>query len=243
MADIKESGIQGFKTPKEIQAGWFTYQSWNLIGGEKIKADEIQHKFYISVRPDKLHKLEHALYSKYKEKGIPFYFKSNADAEKNCRKDNLVIYVTNEDLQANLEILSEIKQEYEDIVSTCDTPSLVVGQADKWLGYVSESNKAHKPHTDIMSIALATAFDNAIQEANARNTFRYKNKPFDKLFYNELIEAKRQAIQWMSQNCADLLYKHIQQQLELSNVNTNNITCNKEELQEASHQANQTLNV
>ncbi|MBO5910442.1 MAG: hypothetical protein J6Q15_02920, partial [Clostridia bacterium] len=239
----KESGIQGFKPPKEIQAGWFTYQSWNLIGGEKIKADEIQHKFYISVRPDKLHKLEHALYSKYKEKGIPFYFKSNADAEQNCRKDNLVIYVTNEDLQANLEILSEIRQEHEDIVSTCDTPSWVVGQADNWLGYVSESNKAHKPHTDIMSTALATAFDNAIQEANARNPFLYKNMTLDKLMYNDLLVAKKQAVKWLSQQRPDLLYKHIQQQLELSNVNTNNITCNKEELQEASHQANQTLNV
>ena len=223
-SDVNASGIEGFKSPKEIQAGWFTYQSWNLIGGEKIKADEIQHKFYISVRPDKLHKLEHALYSKYKEKGIPFYFKSNADAEKNCRKDNLVIYVTNEDLQANLEILSEIKQEYEDIVSTCDTPSLVVGQADNWLGYVSESNKAHKPHTDIMSTALATAFDNAIQEANARNPFLYKNMTLDKLMYNDLLVAKKQAVKWLSQKRPDLLYKHIQQQLELSNLNTNNIT-------------------
>lgn len=243
MADIKESGTQRFKTPKEIQAGWFTYQSWNLIGGEKIRADEIQHKFYIAVRPDKLHELEHVLYSKYKQKGIPFYFKSNADAERNCRKDNLVIYVTNEHLQANLEILSEIKQEHEDIVSTCDTPSLVVGQADNWLGYVSESNKAHKPHTEIMSTALATAFDNAIQEENARKPFLYKNVTFDKLMYDDLLIAKKQAVECLSQKRPDLLYKHIQQQLELSNVNTNNITCNKKELREALCQLNQTLNV
>lgn len=242
LADITKSGIQS-KTPKEIQTGWFTYQSWNLIGGEKMQADEIQHKFYISVRPDKLHKLEHVLYSKYKERGIPFYFKSNADAERNCRKDNLVIYATNEDLQANLDILAEIKQEHNDIVSTCDTPSVAVGHADSWLGYASESNKSHTSHTDIMAIALATAFDNAIQEVTTETKFLYKNKTLDELMYNDLLPAKRATIKWMSTNRPELLYKHIQQQLELNNVNTNNITCNKKELREATRQANQTLSV
>ena len=79
------------KNPLAISPGWEIYQSWNLLGTPKMQ--NISHRFYIAVSNDKIYELMHILYDKFKQSGIPFYFKSDIN-NIYMRKDNLVIYTT-----------------------------------------------------------------------------------------------------------------------------------------------------
>ncbi|MBO5954836.1 MAG: hypothetical protein J6Q13_02565 [Clostridia bacterium] len=217
--NVEKSGFAVTKPPKTIQAGWATYQSWNLSGGEKFKSEDISHRFYIAIRPDKMYEVANFLYKKYNEKEIPFYFKLNdatQDGKIQSRKDNLVIYTTNEYLQYNLEIMSTLSKDCR-AMEYCEKPSSITGKVANNIGYASEQVNATSSYTERIAFSVNKTLEKIVDEKTL------KGLTFDKY----KVEFRKQ-IELLMKNNSKLVCDAIREQFRLDGIDIDNICCDKD---------------
>lgn len=150
--------------PRDIQSGWYTFQSWHLTGGEKMNSHNIAHRFYVGVKNESLHDFALELYRSYKDSGAPFYFKIPDNDGVEGRKDNLVIYTTTDLLDRTLLVLSGLANSRSDLVEQCGKPSVLVGNVDNWLGYANEFIDGDKSYTSTMCDCIASGIKGAVED-------------------------------------------------------------------------------
>ena len=73
--------------------------------------------------------------NKCKERELDYHFKFS---DRGDRDDTIVIYSDDKKLSKYLEILEEIKKEEPEIVKRAQTPPMLTGKIDGWIGYGSE---------------------------------------------------------------------------------------------------------
>ncbi len=128
-------------------SGWYTFQSWHLLGTEKFHHGDIAHRFYIGMRAHNVYAFLSFLYNKFKEASIPFYFKCNRDLNYVSRRDNIVIYTNNDYLEKTLLLLQQLGVEHHDMVVDCYGPSELMGKINSWLGYATEYRNHQSSYT------------------------------------------------------------------------------------------------
>jgi len=176
----------GVTNPLSLMAGWNIFQSWHLLGTEKIKSKDIAHRFYFGISNDKVYELSHLLYDKFKKKGIPFYFKTDAD-DHIQRTDNLVLYTSTPLLEKTLEVLEELQKERPDLLQNCCEPSILVGRYSDKIGYATEDKKSTTSYTDL----ICNTFLNAIEKSLIEYTNGNYNPQMKTLFQQKMEEYKR----------------------------------------------------
>jgi len=148
--------------PIRIQPGWYTYQSWELFGGDKINSEEIAHRFYVN--SENPMEFCNVLYDKYKEHNIPFYFKTHRDDAGKGLKDSVVVYTSTKLLDENLKIFGEIEEQNPDIILKCNRPHDFVGNMNNWLGYATEPTRPEHSYTSIISKCFTDSMDIVVND-------------------------------------------------------------------------------
>ena len=255
LSEVNNANFQIVKPPAKIQIGWFTYQSWKLIGGEKFHSTDIAHRFYICMNASKIHKFSQALYEKYKTNKIPFYFKISAEAEQG-RKDNVVIYTTNKYFADNVRILNELEKEQSECFKTCEEPSLLVGKMTNHIGYASEPSDTQESYTGIICKILEQAIENTINKMilwypTLKINFKGQQFSLEEFYSNNLTWDKRKShahylTKFMIEDSkfSKWLFSEIRNLMVQNNVDINNICCNKnvfKNLQVILDQQNKTI--
>ncbi len=220
--DAKEANfaIDPNKTPKNISAGWNTFQSWNLFGGEKIKKDDFKHRFYIAARPDKMYDIAMFLYEEYKNKNIPFYFKLNNqtnDGKLASKKDNIVIYTSDKYLFDNLDIMHKLSSECK-AMDFCEETSPIVGKLEDKIGYAAEKpGENTESYTSRFSIAIAKALESFVTTTKQNN-----------LTYDEFYEKLKQDLKQLQKTNPQKIYETIRKSLQSHGFDTSNLCANKQ---------------
>ena len=176
----------GVTNPLALMPGWNIFQSWHLLGTEKIESKDIAHRFYFGISNDKVYELSHLLYDKFKTKGIPFYFKTDSN-EHIQRTDNLVLYTSTPLLEGTLEILEELQKERPDLLQNCCEPSILVGRYSDKIGYATEDKESKTSYTDLVCNTFLTAIEKSLVEYTNGNY----NPQMKILFQQKIEECKK----------------------------------------------------
>ena len=115
--------------------GTWTYITYNNINPSKYKNFIVDHRLYLNTENIDTYKVMELFRNKCKERELNYLFKF---AEKGDRDDTIVIYSDDRKLSKYLEILEEIKKEEPEIVKRAQTPPMLTGKIDGWIGYGSE---------------------------------------------------------------------------------------------------------
>ena len=115
--------------------GTWTYITYNNINPSKYKNFIVDHRLYLNTENIDTYKVMELFRNKCKERELNYLFKY---AEKGDRDDTIVIYSDDRKLSKYLEILEEIKKEEPEIVKRAQTPPMLTGKIDGWIGYGSE---------------------------------------------------------------------------------------------------------
>ena len=121
-------------TPFSHGKSW-TYISHNSINPSKYKKIIVDHRLYLNTENIDTYKVMELFRNKCKERELEYLFKY---AEKGDRDDTIVIYSDDRKLSDYMEILEEIKKEEPEIVKRAQTPPMLTGKIDGWIGYGSE---------------------------------------------------------------------------------------------------------
>lgn len=114
-------------------SGWIHINS-RYVDAKKTYSINVEHRLYLNADSAIIHKLAAIFVDKCRNRNIPYYFKfvpSNRD-------DSFVIYSDSKNLNNYIEIVREIKQEYEDINKNIKKPPILTGIIDDNIGYGSE---------------------------------------------------------------------------------------------------------
>jgi len=228
----------GVTNPLGLMPGWTIFQSWHLLGTEKIESKDIAHRFYFGISNDKVYELSHLLYDKFKAKGIPFYFKTDSN-EHIQRTDNLVLYTSTPLLEETLEVLDELQKERPDLIQNCCEPSILVGRFSDRIGYATEDKEVKTSYTDL----VCNTFINAIEKSLKEYVNGNYNPQLMKLYQQKLEEYKRNnkdvslervqnrvLLDILIRNDATFkqkLFLSFKQELEQKGLDINNICFNK----------------
>ena len=176
----------GVTNPLGLMPGWTIFQSWHLLGTEKIESKDIAHRFYFGISNDKVYELSHSLYDKFKAKGIPFYFKTDSN-EHIQRTDNLVLYTSTPLLKETLEVIDELQRERPDLIKNCCEPSILAGRYSDKIGYAAEEKESKTSYTDLVCNTFLTAIEKSlIDYMNGNYDTRMKT-----LFQQKIEEYKK----------------------------------------------------
>ena len=115
--------------------GTWTYITYNNINPSKYKNFIVDHRLYLNTENIDTYKVMELFRNKCKERELNYLFKY---AEKGDRDDTIVIYSDDRKLSDYIEILEEIKKEEPEIVKRAQTPPMLTGKIDGWIGYGSE---------------------------------------------------------------------------------------------------------
>lgn len=238
--DIKKSGFQPTKMPKGIQPGWITYQSWNLVGGEKIQEKDFKHRFYLAMPADQISKFCSALYSKYRGKNVPFYFKINRFAETKPSKDNIVIYTSNQYIDETLAVLNECAKEIPECLEKCEKPAPIVGNINDWLGYSSDPEEKGDSYTGLISNCFEEGLYSAITEIQKHTKILENGKSvtiedIDNMLISPERNIMRQRyIRTLMSNpaCSSIICDSIRNAMENHGLQSNNLTINNKTFKE-----------
>ncbi len=144
-----------------VQSNTFSHFRCNSPG-DKLKGNELNHKFYLNVSRENIHKLARIYAEKCDEKGLSFYFKIDNNGG---RDESIVIYSTTENLIDNYNVLREIGKEMPELTKRTTPPVLVAGVLDGWIGYgtelkstESEKQKKKGSYSQIRSKMLRDAY-------------------------------------------------------------------------------------
>ena len=121
-------------TPFSHGESW-TYISHNSINPSKYKKIIVDHRLYLNTENIDTYKVMELFRNKCKERELDYHFKFSDIGD---RDDTIVIYSDDRKLSKYLEILEEIKKEEPEIVKRAQTPPMLTGKIDGWIGYGSE---------------------------------------------------------------------------------------------------------
>ena len=121
-------------TPFSHGESW-TYISHNSINPSNYKKIIVDHRLYLNTENIDTYKVMELFRNKCKERELDYHFKFSDIGD---RDDTIVIYSDDRKLSKYLEILEEIKKEEPEIVKRAQTPPMLTGKIDGWIGYGSE---------------------------------------------------------------------------------------------------------
>ena len=169
----------GITNPLGIMAGWNTFQSWNLLGTEKIHSNEISHRFYFGISNDKLYEFSKCLYEKLKKANIPFYFKTETNQYVE-RIDNLVLYTSTPLLEKTLILLDEIERKRPDLIASCFKPSILAGKLTDKIGYATEDYKDTTSYTDFICKTFVNVLGDELNKIATNNSLSQIKSMYEK---------------------------------------------------------------
>ena len=183
---------EGLTNPLGVQAGWLTFKSWNLLGGEKIHANDQIHRLYINVPSNDRMAFANALYDEFKRNNTPFYFKVEYFDED--RPDKVVIYTSTQLLEKTLVVLDNMAKRRPDLINNCKSPSIITGKVTDKIGYASEvqiSEAKGKSYTEIICEAFVSAIETTLDEYRQRSSI---SDAIYEIHQSKLQEARAQGI-------------------------------------------------
>ena len=233
----------GVSNPLGIMPGWQVFQSWNLLGTEKISSNDLNHRFYFGIDNSKVYDLSNALYDELKEANIPFYFKvdSNKDAQ---RRDKVVLYTSNELLPKTLEAIENVQTKRADLISSCSGPSILMGKLDEKIGYATESHQSNSSYTDMLCETFTDSIEKSLKAYQSENSnsslkeaFKSKLEAYEKRGSKlETVDVKRRILMDLllkeDPNYKKELLQTFRDVLSDKGMDLNNICFNKEIKQE-----------
>ena len=141
--------------------GTWTYITYNNINPSKYKKFIVDHRLYLNTENIDTYKVMELFRNKCKERKLNYLFKY---AEKGDRDDTIVIYSDDRKLSKYLEILEEIKKEEPEIVKRAQTPPMLTGKIDGWIGYGSEPKLDEDGNTNSFNNVRSGIIQNAISK-------------------------------------------------------------------------------
>lgn len=148
-------------TPFSHGESW-TYISHNSINPSKYKKIIVDHRLYLNTENIDIYKVMELFRNKCKERELDYHFKFSDNGD---RDDTIVIYSDDKKLSKYLEILEEIKKEEPEIVKRAQTPPMLTGKIDGWIGYGSEpSLDENGKHTNSFNSIRSGIIQNAISK-------------------------------------------------------------------------------
>ena len=217
-------------------SGWYTFQSWHLLGTEKFHHGDIAHRFYIGMRAHNVYAFLSLLYNKFKEASIPFYFKCNRDLNYISRRDNIVIYTNNDYLEKTLLLLQQLGVKYHDMVADCYGPSELMGKINSWLGYATEYRNHQSSYTSDFCKIFAKVLQDQVKVFVKKYAMKEINTPEgikkiaefypDLMTFNEINIKTRLLARMFYQTDPDFkkrLFEALKKQYILKGINVENI--------------------
>ena len=160
-ADEQLETIYSKYTPFSHGESW-TYISHNSINPSKYKKIIVDHRLYLNTENIDTYKVMELFRNKCKERELDYHFKFSDNGD---RDDTIVIYSDDKKLSKYLEILEEIKKEEPEIVKRAQTPPMLTGKIDGWIGYGSEpSLDENGKHTNSFNSVRSGIIQNAISK-------------------------------------------------------------------------------
>ena len=147
-------------TPFSHGKSW-TYISHNSINPSKYKKIIVDHRLYLNTENIDTYKVMELFRNKCKERELDYHFKFSDIGN---RDDTIVIYSDDKKLSKYLEILEEIKKEEPEIVKRAQTPPMLTGKIDGWIGYGSEPKLDEDGNTNSFNNVRSGIIQNAISK-------------------------------------------------------------------------------
>ncbi len=115
-------------------SGW-EYCDSRSVYAKTHKRDTIQHRLYINCDVPCVHLIALEFMKKCKERKVRFFFKFD---EYGNRDDTMVFYSNTKNLATYVDILEEIKEEY-NLDAHIYEPPVLTGKVNGWIGYGTEN--------------------------------------------------------------------------------------------------------
>ena len=123
--------------------------------------------------------------NKCKERELDYHFKFS---DRGDRDDTIVIYSDDKKLSKYLEILEEIKKEEPEIIKRAQTPPMLTGKIDGWIGYGSEpSLDENGKNTKSFNSSRSGIIQNAISKETIKWLRENKELTKEDLGLNEYL--------------------------------------------------------
>lgn len=237
----------GGVSPLGIMPGWNIFQSWNLLGGEKIASQDIAHRFYFAIKNNYLYDLAKTLYDEFKAEHIPFYFKTEAN-ETFERCDKLVLYTSNKYLDATLKVIEKVKEKRPNLFANLNQPSILMGKITEKIGYATEDTSIKTSYTDNITNSFVAALKQSTLNINPNIKALYDAKL--KEYQNANIDISKENMKLRilvnilvnnDPNYIDKLEQIFKQILITKNIDPENICFNNKVKQKIENKANITL--
>ena len=163
----------------------WTYISHNSINPSKYKKIIVDHRLYLNTENIDTYKVMELFRNKCKERELDYHFKFSDSGD---RDDTIVIYSDDKKLSKYLEILEEIKKEEPEIVKRAQTPPMLTGKIDGWIGYGSEpSLDENGKNTKSFNSSRSGIIQNAISKETIKWLRENKELTKEDLGLNEYL--------------------------------------------------------
>ena len=171
-------------TPFSHGKSW-TYISHNSINPSKYKKIIVDHRLYLNTENIDTYKVMELFRNKCKERELDYHFKFSDIGN---RDDTIVIYSDDKKLSKYLEILEEIKKEEPEIIKRAQTPPMLTGKIDGWIGYGSEpSLDENGKNTKSFNSSRSGIIQNAISKETIKWLRENKELTKEDLGLNEYL--------------------------------------------------------
>ena len=162
----------------------WTYISHNSINPSKYKKIIVDHRLYLNTENIDTYKVMELFRNKCKERELDYHFKFS---DRGDRDDTIVIYSDDKKLSKYLEILEEIKKEEPEIVKRAQTPPMLTGKIDGWIGYGSEPKLDEDGNTNSFNNVRSGIIQNAISKETIKWIRENKELRKEDLGLNEYL--------------------------------------------------------
>lgn len=163
----------------------WTYISHNSINPSKYKKIIVDHRLYLNTENIDTYKVMELFRNKCKERELDYHFKFS---DRGDRDDTIVIYSDDKKLSKYLEILEEIKKEEPEIIKRAQTPPMLTGKIDGWIGYGSEpSLDENGKNTKSFNSSRSGIIQNAISKETIKWLRESKELTKEDLGLNEYL--------------------------------------------------------
>ena len=163
----------------------WTYISHNSINPSKYKKIIVDHRLYLNTENIDTYKVMELFRNKCKERELDYHFKFS---DRGDRDDTIVIYSDDKKLSKYLEILEEIKKEEPEIIKRAQTPPMLTGKIDGWIGYGSEPPlDENGKHTNSFNSVRSGIIQNAISKETMKWIRENKELTKEDLELNEYL--------------------------------------------------------
>ena len=163
----------------------WTYISHNSINPSKYKKIIVDHRLYLNTENIDTYKVMELFRNKCKERELDYHFKFS---DRGDRDDTIVIYSDDKKLSKYVEILEEIKKEEPEIIKRAQTPPMLTGKIDGWIGYGSEpSLDENGKNTKSFNSSRSGIIQNAISKETIKWLRENKELTKEDLGLNEYL--------------------------------------------------------